>query len=72
MPGAVHGFVPEVRERTADLDRAPPTPVYCDSGFRASIAASLLARRGFADVRNVPGSWQAWTAAGYPVERERD
>ena len=31
-------------------------------------AASLLAANGFSNVRNVPGSWKAWTAAGYPQE----
>jgi hydroxyacylglutathione hydrolase len=41
---------------------------YCASGYRASLAASLLQRAGFEDVRNVPGSWKAWTSAGYPVE----
>lgn len=68
VPGAVHAFVPEVRERMDRLDRERPIAVYCDSGFRASIAASLLRAHGFADVRNVPGRWQAWQAAGYPIE----
>ena len=27
-----------------------------------------LEANGFTDVRNVPGSWKAWTAAGYPSE----
>ena len=45
--------------------------VYCDSGYRASIAASLLLRHGFKDVRNVPGSWKAWKAAGYEVEKPK-
>jgi hydroxyacylglutathione hydrolase len=42
--------------------------VYCDSGYRASIAASLLQASGF-DVANIPGSWQAWTACDLPVEK---
>ncbi len=69
VPGAVHAFVPELRERIVELDRARPIAVYCDSRFRASIAARLLQAHGFTDVRNVPGSWQAWIAAGYPVEK---
>jgi hydroxyacylglutathione hydrolase len=51
------------------LDRQKPLAVYCDSGYRADIAASLLQRQGYADVRNVPGSWQAWTKAGYEIEQ---
>lgn len=42
--------------------------VYCDSGYRASLAASLLLRMGFKDVHNVPGSWKAWKALGYEVQ----
>ena len=42
--------------------------VHCASGYRASIAASLLQARGF-QACNVPGSWQAWQALGLPVER---
>jgi hydroxyacylglutathione hydrolase len=70
VPGAIHAFVPDLLERARDLDRSLPTAVYCDSGFRASIGASMLRANGFTDVRNIPGSWQAWTAAGYPVEKD--
>jgi 3-mercaptopyruvate sulfurtransferase SseA len=41
--------------------------VYCASGYRSSLAASLLQAGGFRNVRNVPGSYNAWKAAGYPV-----
>jgi hydroxyacylglutathione hydrolase len=68
VPGAVHAFVPQVRDRMGRLDRERPVAVYCDSGFRASIAASLLQAHGFEHVRNVPGSWRAWQAAGYRIE----
>ncbi len=72
IPGARHLFVAEmrdVRKGVAELNRHQPVATYCASGYRASIAASLLKRRGFTDVLNVPGSWQAWTKAGYEVER---
>ena len=39
------------------------------SGDRASIAASLLQKHGFEKVVNVPGSWNAWTAAKLVVEK---
>ncbi|RYD46457.1 MAG: MBL fold metallo-hydrolase [Verrucomicrobiaceae bacterium] len=68
VPGARHIFLPELMEKAAQLDRTRPVAVYCGSGYRASIGASLLKREGF-EVRNVPGSWQAWKAAGYPVEK---
>jgi len=61
IEGARHLFVPEVPdEATEILDKTKPVITYCGSGYRASIAASVLQSRGFEDVRNVPGSWQAW------------
>lgn len=68
VPGARHIFTPELRGRVGELDPGRPIAVYCNSGYRASIAASVLKQENFADVRNVPGSWQAWTSAGFPVE----
>ena len=70
VPGARHVFLPELRKKAAQLDQARPTVVYCDSGYRASIGTSILQQEGFAKVCNIPGSWQAWTKAGFPVEGE--
>lgn len=42
------------------LPRDKPIVVTCASGFRASIAASLLKRLGFKDVFNLSGGMQAW------------
>jgi len=68
VPGAQHIFVPELAKRMADLDRNKPTAVYCGSGYRASIATSILKPQGFTDLWNVPGSWEAWKKAKLPVE----
>lgn len=67
IPGARHIFLGELRRRIDELDRSAEIATYCASGFRASIAASILAANGFDRVRNVPGSWKAWTAAGLEV-----
>jgi hydroxyacylglutathione hydrolase len=72
VPGARHIFLPELREHLGDFDRQRPIVAYCDSGYRASIATSILKQEGFADVSNVPGSWQAWEKAGLPVEGKKD
>jgi hydroxyacylglutathione hydrolase len=72
IPRARHVFVADLRDGldgAAALDRNQPLAVYCDTGYRAAIAASLLQARGFRDVRNVPGSWQAWTKSGYAIEK---
>ena len=68
IPGAMHHFVGKLRDQMPDLDRNQPVATYCASGYRASLAASLLQRAGFEKVHNVPGSWKAWTSAGYPVD----
>jgi hydroxyacylglutathione hydrolase len=69
VPGAEHFFLPELRDRLNALDRNEPVITYCDSGYRASLASSILKAEGFHDVRNIPGSWQAWQSAGLPVEQ---
>lgn len=67
IPGARHVYLPQLASKAAELDKNAPIAVYCDSGYRASIGASLLAREGFSKVSNLPGSWQAWRRAGYPA-----
>jgi hydroxyacylglutathione hydrolase len=68
VPGAHHIFVPELRKRMKELDRNKPTAIYCGSGYRASLATSVLRPAGFTELWNVPGSWEAWKKAKLPVE----
>jgi len=68
IPGAKHIFLPEVEKKSKELSKEKPVAVYCDTGYRASLAASILNSQGF-DVHNVPGSWQAWLSAKYAVEK---
>jgi hydroxyacylglutathione hydrolase len=70
IPNARHIFLGELRQHLGTLDKTKPTAVYCDSGYRASIATSILKQEGFGCVCNVPGSWQAWKNGGFPVEKE--
>ena len=70
IPNARHIFLGELREHLGELDKSKPTAVYCDSGYRASIATSILKQEGFGCVCNVPGSWQAWKKAGFPISGE--
>lgn len=66
LPQARYLFLPEIPQRMQELDPAKPIAVYCGTGYRASIAASLLQRGGF-KVYNVPGSFGGWLSAGYDV-----
>lgn len=68
--GAVHHYVATLRDGIDGLDMLDPKKevvVYCGSGYRASIAASILRRNGFQHVHNLAGSMGAWRAAGLPV-----
>ena len=69
VPKADNYFVADMRHRIDGLDKSQPTVVYCASGYRASLAASLMQSRGFEQVYNVPGSWKAWTAIDGEVEK---
>jgi len=71
VPGALHLFLPELREKSAKLAKRKPVAVYCDSGYRASLGASILKQEGFENVSNVPGSWQAWKKAKFPIEGKK-
>jgi len=72
IPNARHIFLGELCEKLGELDKRKPTAVYCDSGYRASIATSILKNEGFGCVCNVPGSWQDWKKAGFPVAKESE
>jgi rhodanese-related sulfurtransferase len=41
----------------------------CDEGYASSLAAATLKQLGFAQVTDLDGGFQAWRAAGLPVEQ---
>ncbi|MDF2441084.1 MAG: hydroxyacylglutathione hydrolase [Abditibacteriota bacterium] len=70
IQGATHIFVPELVEAPLPFAADEPVAVYCGSGYRASIAASVLQARGFQNVSTVPGSIKAWKGAGYELTKD--
>ena len=68
MPGAVAAPLDSLPQQAARLDASRPTAVICAGGYRSSAAASVLASKGFRDLRNVTGGTAAWVKAGYEVE----
>ena len=56
----------QLRSMIGDLDRARPVAVHCKSGYRSSIAASLLEAAGFQNLMNVTGGFDAWQAQKLP------
>ncbi len=50
----------------AVLDPNKPVAVHCKSGYRSSMASSLLERAGFRSVMNVTGGFDAWQTHKLP------
>uniref|UniRef100_Q01Q87 Beta-lactamase domain protein n=1 Tax=Solibacter usitatus (strain Ellin6076) TaxID=234267 RepID=Q01Q87_SOLUE len=64
---ATHRPLPKIPGNLDGLDRDQAVAVHCKSGYRSSIATSLLKREGFKNVMNVIGGYDAWVACGLPV-----
>ena len=58
-----------LRGEMGELPKDVPIVTVCGSGYRSSIAASLLQRAGFADVSTMHGGMAAWMKQSLPVER---
>jgi hydroxyacylglutathione hydrolase len=72
LPGAHYLFLGELPQKLKDLNPDKPVVVYCASGYRASLAASILQAGGFTVAENLAGGYQAWTAAGFPTVKPPD
>jgi rhodanese-related sulfurtransferase len=60
---------PESADRDPELARPHArVMLICDEGYQSSLAAATLQRFGLADATDVVGGFQAWRAAGLPVE----
>ena len=67
LPGAREISLSVLTDSLAGLDPQSPVVVYCASGYRSSIAASVLVDAGFADVSDLLGGYAAWEAVGMPI-----
>jgi hydroxyacylglutathione hydrolase len=68
LPKATHIYLGDLERRVAASRRDEPIVVHCETGSRASIAASLLLARGFTDVTVLRGGYTAWKNDGLPLE----
>jgi glyoxylase-like metal-dependent hydrolase (beta-lactamase superfamily II)/rhodanese-related sulfurtransferase len=64
VPHAINVPLDILPDAIASLPRKPMA-IICASGYRSLIAASLLARAGFTNLRNVKGGTGGWVRAGY-------
>ena len=66
VAGAVSAPLDRLREALPKLDPKGIIAVYCQSGYRSTIACSLLGAKGFESVVNVLGGLDSWTASIFP------
>ncbi len=59
--------LPKLTAMLEGLDRGQALAVHCKSGYRSSIATSILKAEGFTQVMNVIGGIDAWKACDLPV-----
>jgi hydroxyacylglutathione hydrolase len=69
IEGSHHTYVGELPLHIAEIPKDRPVLVYCDTGYKGSLAASILARHGITRVTNLLGGFTAWKKAGYPAEK---
>ena len=69
IKGAERIFFGDLTEKLGSLQRNKRFAVTCSVGDRASIAASILKRKGF-EVSNVLGGMTAWEKLGYPTTKK--
>ncbi|MFQ5538671.1 MAG: rhodanese-like domain-containing protein, partial [Gemmatimonadota bacterium] len=67
---ARHIHLGYLRDHLEEIPADRPVYLYCLSGGRSAIGASLLQAEGFRNVRNVEGLFADAAGAGLPVERE--
>ncbi len=69
IDNAIHITGAELPQRIEQIPKDKSVAVICGSGYRSSVAASLLAQQGHTRVANVLGGMAAWRNAGLPTVR---
>ena len=71
IKGALHRFAGDiVQGATPTLEEEQPVALICGSGYRSSVIASLLQKRGYRHIVNVRGGMEAWEAVELPEQAE--
>jgi len=71
IPGAMVLHLGKLMERSSELPMDKEMVLFCGSGYRGGIAASMLRNSGIKNVRIMLGGFGSWRANGYPVEKFR-
>jgi hydroxyacylglutathione hydrolase len=68
IAGAHHIHITQLPAHLAEVPREQKITIFCGSGLRSMIAASLLGREGWDDVAVVLGGLAGWSSTTCPVE----
>jgi hydroxyacylglutathione hydrolase len=66
-PGAIHVPLDALETAIKRIDPTQPITLVCGSGFRSSIAGSILESSGFTDITNVDGGMRAYQERGFAL-----
>ena len=67
IEGSLHIPLPALLRRMGELPKDGPLAVICGSGYRSSIAGSILRNAGFSRVQNVMGGMGAYLETEVPA-----
>ncbi|MBC7696237.1 MAG: MBL fold metallo-hydrolase [Burkholderiales bacterium] len=67
IDGAKHVFVGTILNNLDKISKDKKVVIHCQSGARAAIAYSLLAKEGYKNVLNYSGGMNEWTNGGNPI-----
>jgi hydroxyacylglutathione hydrolase len=74
--GTIAGAIPiplaQLRARLAEVPTDKPIVVHCRSGWRSSVAASLMRAHGFDDVCDLAGGYDEWIQMSMMIKGEND
>jgi hydroxyacylglutathione hydrolase len=68
IPGAHNIHLTQIAERSGEVPKDRPVFIFCGSGLRSMIAASLLKRQGWQNLTVVLGGFSAWKSVSCPLK----
>jgi hydroxyacylglutathione hydrolase len=68
IPHSYHVYVGELSSHLREIPPNEPIFVYCDAGYKGSLAASILKLHHYPSVTNVLGGMTAWKEAGFRID----
>ncbi len=69
IESATNIYVGNINKQIKKIPKKYPIVVVCETGNRASVAASILLKNGYEKVYNVLGGMNAWKELGYAVSK---